>query len=237
MARARAAGVVGVITCGDDLTSSERAIALAERHALVAVAVGIHPHRATTCDAAALERLRALARHPAVIAIGEIGIDLSGRSAPNLAQERAFAAQVRLASELGLPVVVHVRDAGREARAWLDALPRVRGQIHCYSEGPGEVDEWVARGFHVSFAGTLTFAKSERLREAVRRVPAERLLFETDAPYLAPEPHRGRRNEPAFVAATVAAAARERGVLPDELAALSARNARALFGARVGATA
>ncbi len=229
--------MVSVVTCGDDLASSERAIALAERHALVAVAVGIHPHRATTCDPGALERLRALARHPAVVALGEIGIDLSGRSAPREAQERAFDAQVRLAAELNLPVVVHVRDSGTVVRARLAALPRVRGQIHCYSEGPDEVDEWVARGFHLSFAGTLTFTTGGGLREAVRRVPAERLLFETDAPYLAPGPHRGKRNEPAYIAATVAAAARDRGTSPEELGALTAGNARDLFGARVGAAA
>jgi TatD DNase family protein len=231
--RGRTAGVLAVVTCGEDVDSSARALALAELHPSVSVAVGIHPHRATTCDAPALERLRALAGHPSVVAIGEVGIDLSGRSAPREAQELAFDAQVRLARELDLPIVVHVRDSGEVVRRRLDALPAVRGQIHCYSEGPDEVGEWFSRGFHLSFAGTLTFPRNERLRAAVRRTPAERLLFETDAPYLAPAPHRGRRNEPAYVAATVAAAARERDVEVGALAELSVRNARDLFGPRL----
>lgn len=224
-----------ILTCGEDVASSASAVALAERHPELAVAVGIHPHRAASCDERALARLRDLARHPAVVAIGEIGIDRSGRSAPLAAQERAFDLQVRLAAELALPLVIHVRDSGELVRARLDALPRVRGQLHCYSEGREEVAAWVARGFHLSFAGTLTYRGSERLREAVRVVPEERLLFETDAPYLAPEPHRGRRNEPAYVVATVAAAARERGVDAAALGAAAARNARALFGTRLAA--
>ncbi len=232
LARAREAGVKRVLSCAEDVASSEAELALADRHAAVSVAIGIHPHRATTCDPRALERLRSLARHPAVVAIGEVGLDLSGRSAPREDQERALDAQVRLAAELSLPVVLHVREAGPAVRARLDRLPRVRGQVHCYSEGPDEVGEWVARGYHLSFAGTLTFPKSARLRDAVRRVPADRLLFETDSPYLAPEPHRGKRNEPAFVVLTVAVAARERAVAPEQLADGCARNARELFGPR-----
>ena len=232
LARARAAGVRAVLTCGEDVASSEEAIRLAERHPMVAVAVGIHPHRATTCDREALARLAALARHASVIAIGEIGLDFSGRSAPRDAQERAFDAQLRLAAELGLPVVVHVRDAGAEVRARLDAVP-VAGQVHSYSEGPDEVAEWVRRGSRLSFSGTLTFPRNAHLRAAVRAAPEGRLLFETDAPYLAPQAHRGRRNEPAFVAETIASAARERGVAAADLAESAWRNAVALFGARL----
>ena len=233
MARARAADVVGVLTCGEDVASSERAIGLAEPRSGIAVAIGIHPHRAESCSRAALGRLRELARNPKVVAIGEIGLDHSGRSAPREAQAQALGAQLELALELGLPVVLHVRDAGAQVRELVDRVLGVRGQVHCFSEGPGEVDEWIARGLYLSFAGTLTFAKSERLRQAVRRVPADRLLFETDAPYLAPEPHRGRRNEPAWVVATVAVGARERGEAAAELAARSARNARDLFGPKL----
>lgn len=218
-----------MLSCGDDLASSEAVLRLAEHDPFVVAAVGIHPHRAASCDDTALAHLRELARHPSVIAIGEIGIDLSGRSAPQTLQERAFDAQVRLAAELGLPVVVHVRDSGPLVRARLAQLPRVRGQIHCYSEGPAEVGEWLALGFAVSFSGTLTFPRSERLRAAVRAVPSDRLLFETDAPYLAPVPYRGRRNEPAFVLATIEAAARERGDDAGELAERAWRGALALF--------
>lgn len=235
--RAREAGLRAIVSCAEEVPSSEAVLRLAERDALVVAAVGIHPHRAATCDDAAIARLRELARHPAVVAIGEIGIELSGRSAPLPLQERAFDAQVRLAAELGLPVVVHVRDSGSPVRERLRALPRVRGQIHCYSEGPAEVAEWVRLGFSVSFSGTLTFPRSAHLGAAVRQAPADRLLFETDAPYLAPVPYRGRRNEPAFVLATIEAAARERGEDARELGERAWRNALALFGVRLAASA
>ena len=233
LARSRDAGLRAILTCGEDVTSSEAAVALADRHAMVRVAVGIHPHRATSCDGAALGRLRELARHAAVVAIGEIGLDLSGRSAPREAQERALEAQVRLAAELGLPIVLHVRDSGPLVRSRLAALPSVAGQVHCYSEGPDEVVEWARRGFHLSFAGTLTFPKSDALRAAVRLVPDDRLLFETDAPYLAPVPYRGRRNEPAFVRETIAVAARERGEDAAALAECAWANGIRLFGPRL----
>ena len=233
MTRARAAGVVSVVICGEDVASSEAAIALATPRPMLAVAVGIHPHRAASCDASALARLRDLAMDETVVAIGEIGMDLSGRSAPRDAQARAFRAQLDLAAELDLPAVVHVRDAGAEARAIVAESQVVRGQVHCYSEGPDDVALWVERGFYISFAGTLTFPSAGRLREAVRVVPADRVLFETDAPYLSPVPHRGKRNEPAFVVATVEMAAHERGVDVAALAAESTANARRLFGPRM----
>ena len=255
LARAAAAGVTRILSCGEDVASSERALALAGSEPIVRVAVGIHPHRAASCDAAALERLRALAADPRVVAIGEIGIDRSGRSAPLADQERAFAAQLALAAALDLPVVVHVRDAGDDARRIIDAVndrlardarttgreatashaaPRVRGQLHCYSEGPDEVAGWLARGFHLSFSGTVTYPKSDPLRAAARLVPADRLLAETDAPYLTPQAVRGKRNEPAFVAHTVAVLAAERGAEGDALAAQLAANAASLFGSRWG---
>lgn len=255
LARAIAAGVTRILTCGEDVASSERALALAEREPIVRVAVGIHPHRAESCDTTALARLRALAADPRVVAIGEIGIDRSGRSAPLADQERAFAAQLALAAALDLPVVVHVRDAGDDSRRIIDGVndrlsrdvratgheatsrqvaPRVRGQLHCYSEGPDEVAGWLARGFYLSFSGTVTYPGSDALRAAARLVPADRLLAETDAPYLAPQAVRGKRNEPAFVAHTVAALAAERGVDVDAFSTRLAANAASLFGSSWG---
>lgn len=232
--RATAQGVTRILTCGEDVASSTEALAL--DHPVLRFAVGIHPHRAASCDAAALARLRLLAADPRVVAIGEIGIDLSGLSAPVDAQERAFAAQLDLAASLGLPVVVHVRDAGDAARRIVDAARSrgmaVRGQLHCYSEGPREVAGWLARGFTLSFSGTVTYPKSDALRAAAREVPADRLLAETDAPYLAPQPVRGQRNEPAFVAHTLAAIAVLRGADSGALAVQLAANAAALFGPR-----
>lgn len=245
--RASAAGIERVLTCGEDVASSERAIELAKRHPTVRVGVGVHPHRAATWSDAVAARLRALASDPRVVAIGEIGVDLSGRSAPRDAQERAFAAQLALASDLGLPVVVHVRDAGDLARRIVDDVPwggsasgasAVRGMVHCYSEGPGEVAEWLGRGFALSFAGTVTYPKNTPLRAAAAATPADAILAETDAPYLAPQRRRGERNEPAFVLETLAALAEAQGVPPGDLAERIWANAGRLFGARwLGGTA
>lgn len=232
IARAEAAGLERILTCAEDVASSEAAIALADHHPLVRVAVGVHPHRASEWDERTAARLRELASHPGVVGIGEIGIDLSGRSAPRDAQARAFSAQVELAASLDLPVTIHVRDAGDVVRSLLDRLPRVRGHVHCYSEGPDEVESWTRRGLALSFAGTMTYPANAALREAVARVPDDRLLLETDAPYLAPQPKRGERNEPAFVADTFACVAQARGVDVAVLARQVARNAAELFGDR-----
>ncbi|MBI2773990.1 MAG: TatD family hydrolase [Chloroflexi bacterium] len=230
--RAATAGVERILTCGEDVASSEAAIALAARYPSVRAAVGIHPHRASTCDDATLARLRELARRPGVVGIGEIGIDLSGRSAALAIQERAFAAQVGLAAELDLPVSIHVRDAGPSLRALLDGLPRARGHVHCFSEGPAEVAEWVRRGLSISFAGTVTYPKSDALRAAAAAVPLDRLLVETDAPYLAPQAHRGRLNEPALIAETYACIASVRGLTVPEVVGAVRSNAVALWGPR-----
>ena len=234
LSRARKAGVTRVLTAGEDLASSETAIAIARDHADVRIAVGIHPHRAESWNGAALEKLTELARDRHVVAIGEIGMDLSGRSAPREAQERALRAQLALASLLGLPVVLHVRDAGERVRALVQEGPEVRGMVHCYSEGPDELAAWLDLGFSISFAGTITYPGSERLRAAAERVPVDRLLAETDSPYLAPQNVRGRRNEPLYVAATYAALSRERHADLGELAAGVAENAKRLFGDRWG---
>ena len=232
IARAADAGVERILTCGEDIASSEAAVDLAERYASVRVAVGVHPHRAGTLTRGAVGRMRELARHERVVGIGEIGIDLSGRSAPRAVQEEAFRGQVELAAELDLPVTIHMREAGDAVRALLDQLPRVRGHIHCYSEGPEAVGDWMRRGLHLSFAGTVTYPRSEALRVAVALVQADRLLLETDSPYLAPQPRRGRRNEPAFVTDTYEAVASLRGVSTADLARTVSDNAAALFGSR-----
>ncbi len=232
LARAAAAGVERILSCGEDVPSSAATIALAARHAAVRAAVGVHPHHAASWSDAAARTLRALARDARVVAIGEIGVDLSGRSGPRAAQERAFVAQLELARALDLPAVIHVRDAGPLARALVDRVPGVRGMVHCFSEGPADAAEWVRRGLYVSFAGTVTYAKNEALRAAAGVVPLDRILVETDAPYLAPLTRRGRRNEPAFAVESAAALATARGMAPDALGAAVSANARRLFGPR-----
>jgi TatD DNase family protein len=149
-------------------------------------------------------------------------------------QEAAFRGQLALATLLDLPVVIHVRDAGDRVRAIVGEGLELRGMIHCYSEGPEELARWLEQGLHISFAGTLTYPGSDGLRAAAALVPADRLLAETDAPYLAPQNARGRRNEPLYVAATHAALARERGVEIGDLAGQIGQNARTLFGERWG---
>src|SRR3989454_8082988 len=185
MERARKAGIARVLTAAEDVASSEEALTLAAHHDDVRVAVGVHPHRAASWGPDALDRLTELARDPRVVAIGEIGMDFSGRSASPDVQEAAFRGQLALATLLNLPVVIHVRDSGDRVRAILGEGTLVRGMIHCYSEGPEEVPAWLDLGLHISFAGTLTYPGSERLRAAAALVPADRLLAETDAPYLA----------------------------------------------------
>ena len=232
--RARKAGVERVLTAGEDVPSSEEAQVLAARHGDIRVAVGVHPHRAASWGVDALSRLTELARDARVVAIGEIGLDFSGRSSPPMVQEAAFRGQLALAALLDLPVVIHVRDAGERVRAILGEGLGVRGMIHCYSEGPDELAAWLDLGLFISFAGTITYPGSEAQRTAAGRVPADRLLAETDAPYLAPQNARGRRNEPLYVAATHAALARERGAEIGDLAGQIAQNARDLFGERWG---
>jgi len=233
IARASAAGITRILTCGEDVASSERALELARRYPrLLRVAVGIHPHRASSCDDAAIGRLRELASDPLVVAIGEIGLDQSGRSESREAQEHALSAQLVLAGDVGLPVVLHMREASEGLRAALDGAASLRGQLHCYSDTPEAVLSWTARGLWLSFAGTVTFAGNGALREAAQLVPTDRILAETDAPYLAPEPRRGKRCEPAFVVDTVTRLAAVRGVTGEALAATIEENARALFGAR-----
>jgi TatD DNase family protein len=229
LGRARDAGITRILTCGEDVPTSEAALAIARAHPEVRVAVGIHPHRAASLDERALAALRRLATDERVVAIGEIGIDLSGRSAPQADQERAFLAQLDLAGELGLPVVVHVRDAGPVVRALLNGRV-VRGQLHCYSEGPGELPAWRALGLVPSFAGPVTYRANRALREAARLEGP--VLVETDAPYLAPDGHRGQRNEPALVAVTYRTVAAERGADLASLIATTDETARTLFGPR-----
>ena len=232
VARASEAGIDRVLSCAEDLASSERNVLIARRHQSVRIAVGVHPHRAESWSSDVLGMIDRLARDTHVVAIGEIGIDLSGRSAPREAQEAAFLAQLALANVLGLPVVVHVRDAGELARDLVDRAGGARGMVHCFSDGPEEVDEWMRRGFFVSFAGTVTYPKNDLLRRAAARASADRILVETDAPYLTPQARRGERNEPAFVLETLSAVASARGRDPVELGPRIAENARKLFGDR-----
>ncbi len=230
LARAREAGVDRVVGVGSGIASCLEQLAIAEREPGVSCALGIHPHQAATAEADRLDELRALLSHERVVAVGETGLDHYRDYAPRDAQLRLFEAQLGLAAELGLPVVVHTRAADEET---LDALSGFGGTVvlHCFSS-PGLLPAALDRGYYVSFAGNVTFPKAEELRVVARAVPPDRLLCETDCPYLAPQPVRGRPNEPANVVHTIAALASARDEDVTVLAARIDENADAAFALR-----
>jgi TatD DNase family protein len=230
LARAEAAGVGLMVSAGTSLEGSRQALALAERYPRVRAAVGVHPESADRVDDDALEALGALARHPRVVAIGEVGLDYVRARVARPRQVSAFRAQVRLAVRAGLPVVVHDREAHEDVERILREEGAVRVVCHCFSGPPETAVRWAEAGWTISLAGPLTFAHAGSLRDVARRVPPDRLLVETDAPYLAPAPMRGRRCEPAFLVHTVRALAELRGVEYDRVEAILERNARAVFG-------
>jgi TatD DNase family protein len=231
VARATAAGLERILSCGGDARSSASTVELAHRYAVVRAAVGVHPHHAGEWSVGVADAIRALSRDERVVAIGEIGMDFSGRSAPREQQESAFLGQLALARELDLPVVVHVRDAGPKTRELIDRGGAIRGMVHCYSESADEVPAWIDRGFYISFAGTVTYASSTRLQRAAGFVPLDRILVETDAPHLLPAARRReKRNEPAFVIDTLASLAQARGEDPGWLGGHVAGNAARLLG-------
>jgi TatD DNase family protein len=227
LARARAAGVDTVVAVGSGLESCRATLAIAEREPGVFAALGVHPHQAGENDANRLEELRPLLASPRAVAVGETGLDFFRNYAPHERQHELFRAQLELADELEKPVVVHTRSAERETA---DALAGFGGTVvmHCFSS-PDLLDVALERGYYVSFAGNVTYPKATDLREAAAKVPAERILAETDAPYLPPQPVRGQPNEPAHVVHTVAALAEARGERADELAARIYANASAAF--------
>ncbi|MGQ9513351.1 TatD family hydrolase [Thermodesulfitimonas sp.] len=229
--RARAAGVTRLVTVGYDLASSRRAGELAAALPGVYAVVGVHPHDAAGVPLNYLEELRRLARAPRVVAIGEIGLDFYRDLSPRSVQREVFVAQLHLARELGLPVVIHCREAHGEVYEILrrEAVG-ISGVMHCFSGGWEEAKRFLALGFYLSIAGPVTFTGARRPVEVVRQMPLERLLLETDAPYLPPVPHRGKRNEPAYLIYTAQKVAAIRGISLEELAAATTANAVRLFG-------
>ena len=234
LARARAAGVTQVVTIGTGIDSCRAALAIAEQEPGVYAVLGIDPHQAATEEADRLDELRELLGHPKAVAVGETGLDNHHRFAAPVDQQRLFAGQLALAAELGKPVVIHSRDAAAETAR---ALAGFEGAVvlHCFSS-PDLLPCALERGYYVSFAGNVTYPKAADLREAAASVPAERILAETDSPYLAPQPLRGRPNEPANIVHTVKTLAEARGVDPKLLAAQIERNAGEAFSLRVFAS-
>jgi len=209
VARAREAGVTRIVSIGSGLDSCRETLAIAAREENVFAALGVHPHQAAEPDAHRLDELRALLDDERAVAVGETGLDFYRDYAPRDRQRELFGRQLDLAGELGKTVVIHTRAASPET---VDVLERFDGTVvlHCFSD-PELMPVALERGYYVSFAGNVTYPKAEELREAARLVPPDRILAETDSPYLAPQPRRGRPNEPANVVHTVAALAEARG--------------------------
>jgi len=230
IAAAERAGVRRLLTIGSESDSCRAALQIAEDFPQVFVGIGRHPNEATGFDDADLAELRALAAHPRCRAIGETGLDYHRDDAPRADQQRAFAAQIELARETGKPLVIHTRAADEDTLATLrERADGVRVILHCFTL-PDRIEECLALGCWISFAGNLTYPGNDALRAAARAVPAERLLVETDAPYLSPQPVRKERNVPANVVLTAELLAAERGVTYAELEAQVERNAAELFG-------
>jgi TatD DNase family protein len=230
VADAERQGVRRILTVGMDGDSCRASLRTAEDFPQVFVAIGRHPNLASGFDDADLSELRALAAHPRCVAIGETGLDFFRDTAPREDQERAFAAQIGLARETGKPLVVHTRSADDDTLQMLGGQAEgVRVVMHCFSM-PRRLDACIERGYWISFAGNVTYPANADLRAAVARVPAERLLVETDAPYLSPQPVRKQRNVPANVVLTAELVAAERGIGYEELEQLVEHNAAALFG-------
>lgn len=228
--RARAAGVGLLVSVGTDPATSGEAVALAERHAGVYAAAGIHPHEAGAADTDALEAVARLARHPRVVAVGEIGLDFYRRFSPPDAQRAALRAQLALAREVGKPVLLHCREAHAALLEILAADGVAGGIMHCFSGGPEVAERCLDLGLAISLAGPLTYPNARRLPEVARRVPLERLVLETDCPYLPPQPWRGRRNEPAYLVATATRLAELRALPLEAVATATTATACRILG-------
>lgn len=230
--RARAAGVTRVVSIGTTLEDSRAAAALAKLHPDVHASVGIHPHSAEEATAEALREIEALAREPGVVALGETGLDYFYDNAPRDAQRRSFLHHLDMGRRLDLPVVVHAREADDDVTALLrEAGAGTRGVLHCFAGRRPMLEAALALGWYISFSGMITFPKYGDA-ELLRAVPLDRLLVETDSPYLTPVPHRGKRNEPAHVALISRRAAEVRGEDAELVASATARNAMDLYRIR-----
>jgi TatD DNase family protein len=226
---ARTSGVDRVLCVGVDPQTSARALELAESIEGVFATAGMHPHDAAAFDRREGARIEELLSDPLVLAVGECGLDFFRMRSPREDQERCLRAHVALSNESGKPMIVHVRDAWPEVLRVLDEGSAEHVVIHCFSGDAETAGECVARGYWISFAGNITYPKNEHLRRAAARAPSDRIVVETDAPFLSPQRHRGTDNEPANVIATIEAVAQARGMTFDDAVATTTTNARALF--------
>lgn len=228
--RACDAGVLQIVTVGTNLTLSRKAVALTRKHDAVYATVGIHPHDAARAGLAVFDELKILAREAKVVAYGEIGLDFFHNYSPRETQVNLFGLQLELASELNLPIVIHDREAHQETLGMVEVSGVRRGVFHCFSGDWPMAKQCLDMGFYLSVPGVVTFAKSKILQEVVRQAPLDRLILETDCPYLTPSPHRGKRNEPSYLIHTAMKVAQIRNLPPEDIARATTQNARHLFG-------
>jgi TatD DNase family protein len=231
--RARAAGIAVMLTINTRLDEFERVREIAESDPAIWCSVGAHPHEAADHAGLGLDDLLARAALPKTVGIGETGLDFHYDLSPRDTQERVFRTHIVASRQTGLPLIIHSRAADAETARVLEEERPPPGVLHCFTGGRALAEAALDLGFYISISGIITFKNAEALRAIVRDLPLDRLLVETDAPYLAPVPYRGKRNEPAFVAATAAAVAALKGVTPDELAAATTENFFRLFGKAV----
>jgi len=235
IARAREAGVQAIVAIGngDGPAQVDCGIRLAEKYDFIYATLGIHPHEARLADEAAYQNMERLAKHPKVIAWGEIGLDYFYDHSPRDVQKEVFIRQMELAATAKLPIVIHCRPSDASENAWEDCLGLMQshwaanglgGVLHCFTGNWAQAQSALDMGFMISFAGNVTFPKAQQIRDAAVEVPLDRMLIETDSPYLAPVPHRGKRNEPAFVAETARKLGGLRGLAAEEVGQLTARN-------------
>lgn len=220
-----------VINPGADLSSSIKAVNLAEEYDNIYAAVGVHPHSAKDVDESTMEILRSFTDREKVIAIGEIGLDYHYDNSPRDIQRKWFIEQMKLAKEVDLPIIIHSRDAQQDTFDLLKAEQdgNLEGVLHCYSGSVEMAKEYIKLGFYISIAGPVTFKNARVLKEVAREVPLDKMLIETDAPYLTPEPYRGKRNEPVYVRFVAATIAEEKGISFEEVARRTAENTKKLF--------
>lgn len=233
LTRAAASGVTRLITINTRVRRFPELLALAARHQGVWCSVGTHPHNAEEEDGISADEIVALAAHPKVVAIGEAGLDYYYDKAPREAQARGFRTHIEAARRTGLPLVIHARHADEDVARILEeemGKGAFTAVLHCFSSGPELARRGLALGLYLSFSGILTFKNTEELRDIARAAPANRILVETDAPYLAPGRHRGKRNEPSYVVETAKVLAELRGIALEELAQLTVANTERLFG-------
>jgi TatD DNase family protein len=228
--RARQAGVSYIVTVGTNLAQSRKALSLARQHENIYATVGVHPHDVARADSKTFDDLCEIARDPKVVAYGEIGLDFFRNISPREKQIEMFNLQMELAVQLKLPVIIHDRDAHEQTLRMVKASGVRRGVFHCFSGDYSMARQCIDLGFYISIPGVVTFDNAKTIQDVAQRVPLSSLLLETDAPYLTPAPHRGKRNEPSFIINTAKKVAQIKGLPWEEVADVTARNTMNLFG-------